>query len=77
MPMLFDHDVTRPMRGVVLRPRIEAFEGYHRLVGELEIEEDDWDYMQARFAAAGVAGGISFSAGERRHALTAPPRCRR
>jgi hypothetical protein len=60
------------MRGLVLEPRIEAAGEYHSLVGELEIEEDDWDYMQARFAEAGVSGGFSFSAGEFQAHLDGP-----
>jgi hypothetical protein len=73
IPMAFDHDVTRPLRGVVLEPRIEADGDHYRLVGELEIEQDDWDYMQARFAQAGVGGGFSFSATEQQAHLDGPP----
>jgi hypothetical protein len=72
VPMAFDHDVTLPMRGRVLEPRIQAVGEYHQLVGELEFEEEDWDYMQARFAEAGVGGGISFTAGEFQAHLDGP-----
>jgi hypothetical protein len=77
IPMLFDHDVMRPMDGTVIEPRIEADGDEYRLVGEMEIDENDWEFIQRHFERAGVPGGISFGASEPQTRLdgqvTCPP----
>jgi hypothetical protein len=62
LPMVIDHDVTRPLDREVLDAKVIKLEDGHEAVEVLmDVDADGWAEYQAQLGEAGVPGGMSFT----------------
>src|ERR1700728_713694 len=62
MPLVVNHDHTRPLNGKCLAVEIVTLpDGFKAVYAEFEVDSEPWDAFQAENAALGVTGGMSFS----------------
>lgn len=65
IPVMFNHDYSRPLSAAVLDAGVETLDDGERAVWvEFEIPDNEWAQVEESFKLAGVAGGMSFSAAE-------------
>jgi hypothetical protein len=63
MPMLFNHDLSRPMHTSNVVAGVEPTEdGYLAAWAEFDVEQSAWEAFEAERDALGAPGGMSFAA---------------
>src|SRR5437879_953657 len=62
LPMMLQHDPTRPLRARILDAGIaDDADGYERVWVRFEVEEETWHAVQEEWKRAGASGGFSWS----------------
>lgn len=65
VPMVFNHDYSKPLTALVLDAGVENLEdGEQAVWAEFDLPDDQWQEVEATFKNAGVPGGMSFSTSE-------------